>query len=884
MTEERARREEGVKPKRPAFQDFLGFRGKFLLGAALVLLVVCLSGAFLIYHLEKSQLEEHAYEKTQMVMTAVESSREYVREDLRPRMYEEFGSDFFLLEAMSTSYVGHEVMERFNRELPQYRYRRVAVNARNPESEANEMERAMMERFREHEEKQNWQGIIQVGEEEQFMRFKPVYFDESCMSCHGDPADAPQELVQRYGTEGGFGNSPGDLAGVVAAGVPVQDALGEIEQRATSVFFVMFAGLLLFFLSVAVIFNRVVVSNMRSVLNLFKENVAEKSLEDFLPKPASSEERRGTGEQHFRGRKEEFLPPPEERAARDELDELNEAAVIMSEHLQRTQQELQDYAQTLEHKVEERTKALRESERLLQEQVKARDKELQTLNRISELTTQTEGMEEVWRRVLRHSLELIPAEGGGVYLYGEGENQLQLQYQENAPQLPHFAYTRENCEQEEDQEEQQVALSISRALSGNLSTDREHSFSCLNVPMSCRGRVLGVLSFVGLEDEIVSYEQRELLLSVGRQVGIAVESLRDLQRLAQNKELLQTVFDGITDQLLLLDREFRIKMVNQAYLRRYSVEFEDIEGRPCYEVHAGLFEVCPGCLLPRVVENAEARSEELRCPTGEIFLVHFYPVLSESGEVESIIRYAREISEQKKVEQKIQQTEKLVALGQLASGVAHEINNPLSIILCYVDLLKRQLSGLSQGEEDLAVIERQTLNCKNIVTDLLQFSRGREDEKRLVQPNQIIEEVRQMFRHKLKKNEVELLLDLDPELPQISLNEDKIKQVLVNLLMNALQETSPGGRIEIASGQERERRELWISIWDNGSGIDPDIRNRIFDPFFSTKSTGEGTGLGLSVSYGIVQAHGGEITLESEEGCWTRFNIVLPWGEGPEEG
>jgi PAS domain S-box-containing protein len=666
-------------------------------------------------------------------------------------------------------------------------------------------------------------------------------------------------LRERYGTEKGFGNQPGELAGVVAVGIPVQNALAEIKDRAASVFLVLFSGALLFYLLLVFIFNRVVVNNLHGVLHVFKEEVEEKSLQDFLP-------------EH------------EPNQSRDELQELTEAALTMSEHLRRTKQKLKQYAQDLEQKVALRTKALQKSEQLLQEKVEARNKELKSLNRISELTTQALGLREVWFRVLQQVLEIIPAQGAGVYLFQEEESLLELQGQEQAAYLPEAVLAQKGCKEDNSQNDAELRAAICQALSGNLSSlDIQEGFNCLNIPMSCRGRVLGVLSLVGLEKSVVSREQQELLLSVGRQVGIAVQSLKDLQSLVQSKELLQTVFDGITDLLMLLDREGRIKMVNKAYLKRYGVQFRDIQDQPCYEMHSGLTEICPQCPLSEVLQSGLCSSQEIKCATGEIFLVHFYPVLDEAGEVQSVIRYAREVSEQKKMEQKIQQTEKLVALGQLASGVAHEINNPLGIILCYADLLKKQLAELPQGLQDLEVIEKQTINCKHIVTDLLQFARSQKSNKEPAQVNEIIQEVVQMFKHKLKKSNIQLELDLDQDLPETRINAGKIKQVLVNLLMNALHAVNEQGLIQISSGQETGGERLWVAIWDNGEGVQSSIQGRIFDPFFSTKVTGEGTGLGLSVSYGIVQEHNGEIRVESEKGLWSRFTVVLPLIQGLKE-
>jgi signal transduction histidine kinase len=228
------------------------------------------------------------------------------------------------------------------------------------------------------------------------------------------------------------------------------------------------------------------------------------------------------------------------------------------------------------------------------------------------------------------------------------------------------------------------------------------------------------------------------------------------------------------------------------------------------------------------------------------------------------------------VELKIQQAEKLVALGQLAAGVAHEINNPLGVILCYIDLLKRELADFPQGLKDLAVIEKQTLNSKRIVSDLLQFARGHESAKQAAALNGIVREVVQFLAHQFKKQQVAVTFNLDEALPQIYMDVNKVKQVLINLLMNACQAIEGKGQIVVSTACPEAEKMVEVKVWDNGQGIGPAIKNKIFDPFFTTKASGDSTGLGLSVSYGIVQDHGGEITVESEPGRGTCFTVRLP--------
>jgi two-component system, NtrC family, sensor kinase len=346
--------------------------------------------------------------------------------------------------------------------------------------------------------------------------------------------------------------------------------------------------------------------------------------------------------------------------------------------------------------------------------------------------------------------------------------------------------------------------------------------------------------------------------------------------LLQSKELLQSVFDSTTDMVILMDRDFRIKMVNKAFLNRYHLREEEVRGQLCHELHADDLCLLSSCGLHKVLESRKPVTEEVASPADEIFLMHFYPVLNDRGQVESVVRYARDITEQKRLEQNIQRTEKLASLGQLAAGVAHEINNPLGVILTYTDLLKKELTGQTESREDVETIEKHTLACKRIVADLLKFARSESTRKQLTSLNRIIQEAVNMMAHELSHSRIAMRLDLDPDLPLINLDADKMKQVCLNLLMNARQAIGEQGEIRVATSFKEAAGQEQVVIWDNGKGIPPNLLEKTFDPFFSTKAAGEGTGLGLSVSYGTIQEHRGEIQVKSEPGQWTEFTILLP--------
>ena len=227
-------------------------------------------------------------------------------------------------------------------------------------------------------------------------------------------------------------------------------------------------------------------------------------------------------------------------------------------------------------------------------------------------------------------------------------------------------------------------------------------------------------------------------------------------------------------------------------------------------------------------------------------------------------------------EKQIAQADKLASIGQLSSGIAHEINNPLGIILGYTQLLIRSEAPGSQKFEDLKIIEKHVKSCKAIVADLLNFARSSKPKNAHVDIHEIIDDVLVFVTHQAGANSLEFLKEYDTTAPSLYMDEKKIKQVLINLIMNAQHASGNTGSIRIATVYDAPAGQLLIRVKDAGYGIEEKNISRIFDPFFTTKPTGEGTGLGLAVSYGIVKNHGGHISVESEPGKGTEFTVMLP--------
>ena len=228
------------------------------------------------------------------------------------------------------------------------------------------------------------------------------------------------------------------------------------------------------------------------------------------------------------------------------------------------------------------------------------------------------------------------------------------------------------------------------------------------------------------------------------------------------------------------------------------------------------------------------------------------------------------------MEVQLLQADKLASLSQLSAGLAHEINNPLGLVIGYTRLLLKETDSEGQFFKDLQVVEKHALNCKRIVENLLRFSRATSTTKRLVDLNELIREMIAVVENKFTLEKVKLVSRLTPELPPTMADADKIGQVFMNILMNARQAIEGAGEIRVSSGWDGVTRRLQVSFEDTGCGIPPEILSKIFDPFFTTKPIGMGTGLGLAVSYGIVKDHDGEIRVESAPGVGSTFTIALP--------
>jgi len=236
-------------------------------------------------------------------------------------------------------------------------------------------------------------------------------------------------------------------------------------------------------------------------------------------------------------------------------------------------------------------------------------------------------------------------------------------------------------------------------------------------------------------------------------------------------------------------------------------------------------------------------------------------------------KVAERAEEMKKINSQLFRSEKLASLGKLAAGVAHEINNPLTGILTNSSLLLEDLPADDPRREDVEVMVHETIRCREIVKRLLDFARQTKPQKRLADINALIENIILLVRNQASFRNILIEKKLD-EIPEVLVDPDQIQQVFVNIILNAAEAMTKGGVLTVTSGTSSSGEYLVIKIADTGPGISEEVRERIFDPFYTTKE--HGTGLGLSISYGIVEQHGGTISVESSLGKGSTFVIQLP--------
>jgi two-component system NtrC family sensor kinase len=396
------------------------------------------------------------------------------------------------------------------------------------------------------------------------------------------------------------------------------------------------------------------------------------------------------------------------------------------------------------------------------------------------------------------------------------------------------------------------------------------------LPILRRNNAVACLLILSMHE--AGEEQLRLLYSATNQLCLHLDRILTVQEAEQDR--FRSILDSMPQAVVLTDQELRVIQANKSATRMFGHLGLPLSGslvgvvsrlgleEPVREVKSGISAVA---------------DHEVRLDSETILNVTISRMAGAEPTASGLVLVVTDISERRRLQQQLAQSERMSSLGQMISGVAHELNNPLASILGYTQLLGAQNRD-EQISKKLRVLMQEAQRCQKIVQNLLSFARKREPEKKPISLKEVVESVLALMRYQLRVDGITVRAEYSPDLPAIKGDTHQLQQALVNLLTNArhaILRTKKSGTIDIRAWR-LEDRSIRLEVCDTGHGVPEDLRTKIFDPFFTTKSEGRGTGLGLSLVYNIVISHGGAIECQTAKGGGASFVITLPAGKaGP---
>lgn len=349
----------------------------------------------------------------------------------------------------------------------------------------------------------------------------------------------------------------------------------------------------------------------------------------------------------------------------------------------------------------------------------------------------------------------------------------------------------------------------------------------------------------------------------------------------------RTVFEGVPEPLLLLKWDLLVEWANPAAIRAFGHGRADLAGSHCHELFKGRTNPCTPCPIQDCFATGNSLEIEYHTRDGQHWCLRALPIRNGKEVIRQVLLLGQDIGEKMRTQADAIRGSQLAALGELAAGVAHEINNPINGIINYAQLLINRLSD-NQNQDLAQRIIHEGNRIADIVGGLLGFARPQQENRRPIPPAEALNDCLALAGAQLRRDGIAPRLDLPADLPPVSALKYQLQQVFLNLISNAryaLNEKYPGThpdkRLDISATSRKIDGQKWVRLVfrDTGTGIPPEILERARSPFFTTKPPGQGTGLGLSISCGIIENHGGQLTLESVAGEHTTVIVELPGAE-----
>ena len=530
----------------------------------------------------------------------------------------------------------------------------------------------------------------------------------------------------------------------------------------------------------------------------------------------------------------------------------------------------------------------------LERHVFERNRELAALNAVSSAVGQSLDPDQILNAALDQVVDLFASRRACVHLYDADSGRLDLRVWKGGSQrfidrISHLSLG-EGLVGIAAQIGEAKALNIDEFPAETRQAVAEDGVACVAaVPMKARGRLIGVLAVGSEKPDRFSEADLSLLGAVASQIAMALDNallFEDLQNktgelASQNTELAKAT-QKISHLISAAEKE-----------RSFSVRFDNPDLVKCWEVKNCSYTDCPsyksenlrcwqiaGTHCGGEVQGVFAQKFG-RCEKCEVYKMARAGRLAGLGEAfnNMMAMLEQQVEEQRQLQEQLLQSTKLAALGELAANIAHEINNPLTGVLGYAALLQRGLPADDPNAKNLKVIENETIRARDIVRNLLDFARQEGLRKRKTSIREVMDDTLTLLRKQADLINVKVVLDYDEDVPQVYVDINQMKQVFINILNNALHAMQGGGTLTVsirAAKPDGKRPWVEVAFQDTGIGIPPEKLDLVFNPFYTSKQAGEGTGLGLSVSQRIVEEHGGVIDVVSEAGKGSTFTVKLP--------
>ncbi len=413
--------------------------------------------------------------------------------------------------------------------------------------------------------------------------------------------------------------------------------------------------------------------------------------------------------------------------------------------------------------------------------------------------------------------------------------------------------------------------------SGRLFAGTRPGFS---VPLVAEGRLVGVIDVEPRRESRQVPAARRLLEKAAPALAVALRAVRELGELRANERRHEELLDRANALVLVTDGRRRIRVFNEAFCRlsgfpRHQVIGVDLLDLVGHSDRKSMLRAVAAALRGRSIDRVElglvtAAGSEARVAMSTATLV------APDGSVEGVIAIGHDLTRLRELERRFWQAEKLASIGKLATGIAHELSNPLTIISMSAEALSgRTAFGSNEEERELlGKITEASGRLQRFSRELLAYARPAPTQTEIVDAGELVQKAVEYCTIPIRQSGALVSVSLEGDLPKIRGIRANLIQVLVNLVTNACQAVEGGGSVQLSA--ERRSGQLVLRVEDDGQGISPELRERIFEPFFTTKRPGQGTGLGLAIVQGIVTSHGGAVDVESVTPHGTRFTVTLP--------